>query len=66
MKGRRQRPSLPAQRKGDGAKLQGVRRVAASTSTMAGLRDGLPEMDFLHEISIRMAATDSLRQVLDR
>jgi hypothetical protein len=33
---------------------------------MAGLRDGLPEMDFLHEISIRMAATDSLRQVLDR
>jgi uroporphyrinogen-III synthase len=44
----------------------GVRRVAASTSTMAGFRDGLVEMDFLHEISSRMAAADSLHLVLDR
>lgn len=43
-----------------------VRRVAASTSTMAGFRDGLAEMDFLHEISSRMAAADSLHLVLDR
>ncbi len=44
----------------------GVRRVAASTSTMAGFRDGLAEIDFLHEISSRMAAADSLHLVLDR
>jgi uroporphyrinogen-III synthase len=43
-----------------------VRRVASSTSTMAGFRDGLAEMDFLHEISSRMAAADSLHLVLDR
>jgi uroporphyrinogen-III synthase len=53
----------------EGAKQErtaGVRRVAASTSTMAGFRDGLAEMDFLHEISSRMAAADSLHLVLDR
>jgi uroporphyrinogen-III synthase len=43
-----------------------VRRVAASTSTMAGFRDGLVEMNFLHEISSRMAAADSLHLVLNR
>lgn len=43
-----------------------VRRVAPSTSTMAGFRDGLAEMDFLHEISSRIAAADSLHLVLDR
>jgi uroporphyrinogen-III synthase len=43
-----------------------VRQVAPSTSTMAGFRDGLAEMDFLHEISSRMAAADSLHLVLDR
>jgi uroporphyrinogen-III synthase len=43
-----------------------VRRVAPSTSTMAGFRDGLAQMDFLHEISSRMAAADSLHLVLDR
>jgi len=48
------------------SKVAGVRRVAASTSTMAGFRDGLAEMDFLHEISSRMAAADSLHLVLDR
>jgi uroporphyrinogen-III synthase len=47
-------------------RVAGVRRVAASTSTMAGFRDGLAEMDFLHEISSRMAAADSLHLVLDR
>ncbi|MEO6801982.1 MAG: uroporphyrinogen-III synthase [Granulicella sp.] len=44
----------------------GVRRVTASTPTMAGFRDGLAQMDFLHEISSRMAAADSLHLVLDR
>jgi uroporphyrinogen-III synthase len=43
-----------------------VRRVAVSTPTMAGFRDGLAEMDFLHEISSRIAAADSLHLVLDR
>ncbi len=43
-----------------------VPRVAASTSTMAGFRDGLAEIDFLHEISSRIAASDSLHLVLDR
>ena len=43
-----------------------VRRVAASTPTMAGFRDGLRQIDFLHEISSRIAAADSLHLVLDR
>jgi uroporphyrinogen-III synthase len=43
-----------------------VRRVAESTSTMAGFRDGLSQIDFLHEISSRIAAADSLHLVLDR
>jgi uroporphyrinogen-III synthase len=43
-----------------------VRRVAVSTPTMAGFRDGLKQMDFLHEISSRIAAADSLHLVLDR
>ncbi len=43
-----------------------VVRVAASTSTMAGFRDGLRQIDFLHEISSRIAAADSLHLVLDR
>ncbi len=53
-------------RKEKRSRVAGVRRVAASTSTMAGFRDGLAEMDFLHEISSRMAAADSLHLVLDR
>ena len=44
----------------------GVRRVAESTPTMAGFRDGLTQIDFLHEISSRIAAADSLHLVLDR
>jgi uroporphyrinogen-III synthase len=43
-----------------------VRRVAESTPTMAGFRDGLSQIDFLHEISSRIAAADSLHLVLDR
>jgi len=33
---------------------------------MAGFRDGLSQIDFLHEISSRIAAADSLHLVLDR
>lgn len=43
-----------------------VRRIALSTPTMAGFRDGLQEIDFLHEISSRIAAADSLHLVLDK
>ena len=43
-----------------------VRRVADSTPTMAGFRDGLAQINFLHEISSRIAAADSLHLVLDR
>lgn len=42
----------------------GVRRVAISTPTMAGFRDGLTSIDFLHEISSRLAAADSFHVVL--
>jgi len=42
----------------------GVRRVAASTPTMAGFRDGLTSIDFLHEISTRLASADSFHVVL--
>ena len=43
-----------------------VRRVAQSTSTMAGFSDGLNSFEFLHEISSRIAAADPLHVVLDR
>jgi uroporphyrinogen-III synthase len=43
-----------------------VKRIAPSTSTMAGFRNGLAQIDFLHEISSRIAAADSLHLVLDR
>jgi uroporphyrinogen-III synthase len=43
-----------------------IQRVAISTPTMAGFRDGLKQIDFLHEISSRIAAADSLHLVLDR
>jgi uroporphyrinogen-III synthase len=43
-----------------------IRRIASSTPTMAGFRDGLAQMDFLHEISSRIASADSLHVVLDR
>ena len=43
-----------------------VPRVASSTTTMAGFRDGLAPFDFLHEISSRIAAADSFHIVLER
>jgi uroporphyrinogen-III synthase len=43
---------------------RGVRRVAASTPTMAGFRDGLSSIDFLHEISSRFAGADPFHVVL--
>ena len=43
-----------------------VRKVAASTTNMAGFRDGLAPIDFLHEISSRIAAADSFHMVLER
>ena len=44
----------------------GVRRVAPSTPTMAGFRDALMPIDFLHEISSRIAGSDSFHVVLGR
>jgi uroporphyrinogen-III synthase len=46
--------------------VQPVRRVAISTPTMAGFRDGLTPIDFLHEISSRIASADSFHLVLGR
>ncbi len=48
------------------APAEPVRRVAISTPTMAGFRDGLTPIDFLHEISSRIAAADSFHLVLGR
>ena len=41
-----------------------VHRVAPSTPTMAGFRDGLTSIDFLHEVSSRIAAADPFHVVL--
>jgi uroporphyrinogen-III synthase len=43
-----------------------VPKVATSTPNMAGFRDNLAPMDFLHEISSRIAAADSFHIVLER
>jgi uroporphyrinogen-III synthase len=43
-----------------------VRKVQPSTPTMAGFRDGLTSIDFLHEISSRIASADSFHMVLGR
>jgi uroporphyrinogen-III synthase len=43
-----------------------VRRIAESTTTMAGFRDGLFPMNFLHELSSRIAAADPFHEVLTR
>jgi len=56
---------LPAAMDGAVPKVS-VRRVAESTSTMAGFRDGLMPMEFLHEISSRIAAADPFHEVLTR
>jgi uroporphyrinogen-III synthase len=39
-------------------------RVAQSTPTMAGFRDGLTSINFLHQVSSRIAAADPLHVVL--
>ncbi|MDE3104681.1 MAG: uroporphyrinogen-III synthase [Acidobacteriota bacterium] len=44
--------------------LSDVARVQPSTPTMAGFRDGLTSIDFLHQISSRIAAADPLHVVL--
>ncbi len=49
-----------------GGAAGGVPRVPLSTPTMAGFRDDTSQIEFLHEISSRMAAADSLHLVLDR
>ncbi|WP_245817822.1 uroporphyrinogen-III synthase [Granulicella rosea] len=49
---------------GKSAPATPVRKVAPSTPTMAGFRDGLSSIDFLHEISSRIAAADSFHVVL--
>ena len=41
-----------------------VHRVAPSTPTMAGFRDGLTSIDFLHQVSSRIATADPLHVVL--
>jgi uroporphyrinogen-III synthase len=56
---------LPSASEGSVPKVR-VRRVAESTSTMAGFRDGLLPMEFLHEISSRIAAADPFHEVLTR
>lgn len=45
-------------------RLSPVHRVAPSTPTMAGFRDGLTSIDFLHQISSRIAAADPFHVVL--
>ena len=61
--------TLPKENGEESATLQIARpvpKVAPSTATMAGFRDGLAPMDFLHEISSRIAAADSFHMVLER
>jgi uroporphyrinogen-III synthase len=42
----------------------GVSRVASSTAAMAGFRDGLTSIDFLHQVTSRIAAADPFHAVL--
>ena len=76
LKSKRERAALPPDDQGQAPEIdpqphtarssQVVRRVAASTSTMAGFSDGLSSFDFLHEITSRLAAADPLHTVLNR
>jgi uroporphyrinogen-III synthase len=50
--------------KAEKKRASNVHRVAPSTATMAGFRDGLTSIDFLHQISSRIAAADPLHVVL--
>ena len=56
--------STPAAKGETKSNDRGVRRVAASTATTAGFRDGLSSIDFLHEISSRLAGVDPFHVVL--
>lgn len=44
----------------------GTQRIAPSTSTMAGFRDGLAPFDVLHEIGSSLVSSDPLHMVLSR
>ena len=58
-------PGLPTLKSlGKPAPATPVRKVAPSTPTMAGFRDGLSSIEFLHEIGSRIAAADSFHVVL--
>jgi len=59
-------PLPPATKQAIEEKSAPAKRVALSTPTMAGFRDGLAAFDFLHEISSRIAAADSFHVVLNR
>jgi uroporphyrinogen-III synthase len=50
----------------EGKARPAVPRIAPTTSTMAGFRDGLTQIDFLHEITSRIASADSFHVVLNR
>lgn len=56
--------STPAVETGPKKHSSEVVRVAPSTPTMAGFRDGLTSIDFLHQISSRIAAADPVHVVL--
>jgi uroporphyrinogen-III synthase len=56
--------TTPAAKSGAKPIDRSVQRVAPSTPTMAGFRDGLTSIDFLHEISSRFAGADPFHVVL--
>jgi uroporphyrinogen-III synthase len=57
-------PELKASSRAAGERSLAVNRVASSTAAMAGFRDGLTSIDFLHQVSSRIAASDPLHAVL--
>jgi uroporphyrinogen-III synthase len=57
-------PTASSVGKQETRRASNVHRVAPSTPTMAGFRDGLTSIDFLHQISSRIAAADPLHTVL--
>jgi uroporphyrinogen-III synthase len=57
-------PRTATVEKGEEKRASNVHRVAPSTPTMAGFRDGLTSIDFLHQISRRIAVADPLHVVL--
>jgi uroporphyrinogen-III synthase len=57
-------PEFKAAENSADERLTAVSRVASSTAAMAGFRDGLTSIDFLHQVSSRIAASDPLHSVL--